>query len=342
MLGRFSGTRRSLRVLLSITIIIIAALSVSCSKEQDDRSYSIAVFIPGVISGSPIYEKLAEGVASAAEAAETIDHTIIEGGTNQGTWEEELSELAAGGSYDLIITSNPAMPAICAAVAEKFPSQKFAVLDGYLQGNEQIYTLRYDQRQQALLSGHMAGLITTSDMDGANEELLIGLIAGQEYPDMNEQILPAFLEGARLVDQRISVEFRVVGNWYDAAKGAELTRGLIEQGVDVILPVAGGANQGVITAAADAGVYVLWTDSNGYAQQPGTVAGSTEIDQQHAASEIVQRAAASELPFGSADTVGIAEGYIRFIEDDQLYRDTVPQELRSLQHEFIESISAER
>lgn len=342
MLTRFSGTRRSFRVLLSITMIIIGILTVSCSKEQDDRSYAIAVFIPGVISGSPIYESLAEGVTSAAGADEGISYQIIEGGTNQGTWEEEISELAAGGSYDLIITSNPAMPAICASVAEKFPSQKFAVLDGYLQGNDQIYTLRYDQRQQALLSGHMAGLITTSSMVGANGQLVIGLIAGQEYPDMNEQILPAFLEGAQQVDQGISVEFRVVGNWYDAAKGAELTRSLIEQGVDVILPVAGGANQGVVTAAKDAGVYVLWIDANGYAQQPGTVAGSTEIEQQTAAAEVVARAAAGELPYGNADTVGIAEGYIRFIEDDQLYIETVPEDLRTLQHEFILRISEGR
>ena len=82
---------------------------------------------------------------------------------------------------------------------------------------------------------------------------------------MHLAILPGFTEGLRSVSPEGKVEFRVVGNWYDAAKGAELAKGLFDAGVTVVLPIAGGANQGVITAAKAAGKSVFSYDIDGYA-----------------------------------------------------------------------------
>ncbi|MGM0431869.1 MAG: BMP family ABC transporter substrate-binding protein [Spirochaetota bacterium] len=332
-----------------ITAVVLAVLvtAVSCAKPQQEESsevtasqeerqpYSVAVFVPGIIAGSATYEKLVSGAQEAADEYEHVTAQIIEGGSNQGEWEEKISSLASSGDHDVIVTSNPAMPEICAAVAEKFPDQHFIVLDGHLEGNDQIYTLRYDQYQQAYLAGHMAGLVTTSDMPGANDEFIIGLVAGQEYPDMNEQILPGYREGARLVHDEVTVDFRVVGNWYDAAKGAELARAMISDGADVILTIAGGANQGVLTAAEEQGVYVHWYDSNGYGEGPGTVIGSTAILQDTASYETIVKAVEGELQYGSAEVVGVQEGYITFIEADEHYEQTVPESIRNLQQEFV-------
>ncbi|MFH5848934.1 BMP family ABC transporter substrate-binding protein, partial [Clostridium perfringens] len=91
---------------------------------------------------------------------------------------------------------------------------------------------------------------------------------------------PAFLEGARAVDPAFEVDFRVVGNWYDASKGAELARAMKAAGVDVIMPIAGGANQGVIAAAKEGGFYVAWFDDNGYAKAPGYVVSSSVMAQE--------------------------------------------------------------
>jgi simple sugar transport system substrate-binding protein len=348
----FSGNHTTARVLRTFSIIaisvLIAAALTACGKQADtsssqpaeEQSYHIAVFVPGIIAGSATYEMLASGAQSAAEQFEQAELTIIEGGSNQGEWEEKVSALAAEERYDVIVTSNPAMPAIADAVSQKFPGQEFIVMDGYLEGNENIYTLRYDQYQQAMLAGHMAGLVTTSSMQGANSDLKIGLIAGQEYPDMNELILPGYSDGAKEVNEQITVDFRVVGNWYDAAKGAELARSMISNGVDVILTIAGGANQGVLTSAAEEGVYVHWYDSNGYSQKQGTVIGSTAIRQDKAVHETIVKAIKGELTFGTAETIGLESGYITFIEDDPVYTEVVDQQLRDQQHQFLESINS--
>lgn len=298
---------------------------------EEDASTSIAVFIPGVMSGSPIYEMLADGVERAAAEYDSVQVQVIEAGFNQAEWETKLNSLAASAAYDLIISSNPSLPALAASVSEKFPEQKFLLLDGELSGNPSIYTLRYNQREQAYMAGHMAALVSKAGLGSAGAYGKIGLVAGQEYPAMNTVIKPGFLEGARAVDPGFELDFRVVGNWFDAAKGAELATAMIREGSSVILCVAGGANQGVVQAAFEQGAKVIWFDINGYAVQPGTVVGSSILRQDKAAYEQTKRFLQSELPFGSAEVVGVAEAYVDFIEDDPVYIDTVPADIRDAQ-----------
>lgn len=345
-----TALERVLRILLLLIVTLSLTISVaSCAKSTTSqktpaeerpapaRPYSVAVFVPGVIAGSPTYEMLAAGARRAVEEHPGAVINIIEGGTNQGEWENSVASIAAAGDHDLIITSNPAMPAICDAVSKKFPEQQFIVLDGAWEGNPMIYTLRYNQYEQAFIAGYLAGLVTASSMDGANDQLRIGLIAGQEYPDMTGAILPGFTDGANAAAPGAQVDFRVVGNWYDASKGAELARSMISAGVDVILPISGGANQGVVTAARETGTYIVWFDQNGYAIEPGVVVGSTAIKQDLAAYERVSAAIEGTLKFGTSDVVGLAEGWVVFIEDDPLYQQYVPQAIRDTQHAMIET-----
>lgn len=361
-----SRGRRAVRALIPIllftlTLLLIVLGTAGCSREsaatdpgpdsgtadaqtaeqgaeEKNREFDIAVFIPGVLAGSPLYQMLADGVNKAAAEYPYSTVKVIEGGFNQAEWQDKVTELSASEMYELIISSNPALPEICDRVSSSFPSQKFLLFDGYLQGNKSIYTFRYNQFEQAFLAGHMAGLLTTSEMEGANSALKIGLIAGQEYPDMNQAIKPGFLEGARMVNKDISLDFRVVGNWYDATKAAELAQSMIQSGVDVILPIAGGANQGVLKAAEEQGIYVHWFDTNGYGNLPGRVIGSTALMQEKAAYEITAKAIEGSLAFGEAAVVGVAEGWVTFIDTDPEYIKTVPEKLRIRQAEMLEKM----
>lgn len=300
-----------------------------------EEPYDIAVFIPGVVAGSPTYRMLADGVKRAADEYDQVSAKIVEGGFNQGEWPDKVTELAATGRYELIVSTNPALPKIADKVSESFPDQRFLLFDGYLEGNEQIYTFRYNQREQAFLAGHMAALVSTSSMAGANEARKIGLLAGQEYPDMNNAIRPGFLEGAQEVDENFSLDFRVLGNWYDAAKAAEIAADMYAAGSDVILTIAGGANQGVIKTAEEEGTYVHWFDSAGYEKAPEHIIGSTAILQEKAAYTKTREAIEGELPFGTGEVVGVADGWITFVADDSRYRELVPEELRNRQAELV-------
>jgi simple sugar transport system substrate-binding protein len=286
------------------------------------------------MSGSPVYEMLAQGVRRAAEEAGGVEATVVEGGYNQAEWESRVTSMAASGDYDLIVSSNPSLPAIAAAVSAKFPTQRFLLLDGELPGKAGIFTMRYNQREQAYMAGHIAALVAKAS--GARTR--IGLVAAQEYPAMNDTILPGYRDGAQAVDPAFTVDFRVVGNWFDAERGAQLAEEMIRSGVPVILPIAGGAGAGVLQAAAEAGAKVVWFDINGYDLRPGTVVGSAVLHQDRAAYEQTKRYLEGRLPFGSAEVVGVAEGYVDFIEDDPYYIAAVSPEIRKAQSSLIERI----
>jgi simple sugar transport system substrate-binding protein len=296
---------------------------------------TIGVFIPGVISGSPVYEMLAVGVQAAADGRAKV--TLIEGGYNQAEWENKVTAMAASASYDIIVSANPSLPGIVSVVSEKFPNQRFLLLDGKLDGNPMVYTLRYNQREQGYMAGYMAALISgeLSQKDGVKR---IGLVAAQEYPVMNNIILPGYLEGARAIDPGYEVDFRIVGNWYDAARAEELAADMIRGGVKAILTISGGANEGVVQAAHSAGARVLWFDNNGYNVRPGTIAGCAVLAQDKAAYTQVRRWLDGELPFGKAETLGVAEGYVDFIQDDPDYILGVSEDIRKKQAAMIERI----
>jgi simple sugar transport system substrate-binding protein len=196
--------------------------------------------------------------------------------------------------------------------------------------------MRYNQREQAYMAGHIAALVSqASDQRSATR---IGLVAAQEYPAMNNIILPGYRDGAQAVNPAFTVDFRLVGNWFDAERGAEIAEDMILGGVKVILCISGGANEGVLQAASERGAKVVWFDINGYALRPGTVVGSATLHQERAAYEQTKRYLAGNLPFGNAEVVGVADGYVDFIEDDPHYIAAVPPEIREAQGSLIERI----
>ncbi|MBN2510144.1 MAG: BMP family ABC transporter substrate-binding protein [Spirochaetales bacterium] len=324
-------TQRTFTWVLAFLAVAVVLLFPSC--EKDNGVSSIGVFVPGVVAGSPTYEMLVQGVTRAVEEHKGIDLQVIEGGFNQGEWKNKIQALASSGEFNLIITSNPAMPQICAEVAGAVPTQRFLVLDGFLKDNPNIYTFRFNQMEQAYLAGYCAGLISSSSMPKAKQTLRAGLIAGQEYPDMNQAIRPGFefgfLDGLgkERKAEAMNVDFRIVGNWYDPGKGADLASAIYDGGADVILTIAGGANMGVVAAAKEKGGYVLWFDSAGYDIAPGVVVGSSYIAVDRAAYEKTKAAIAGTLPFGTAETGSIKDEWVSFLTDEPGFLDYVTPEI---------------
>jgi len=319
-------------------LVVAVCFFASCSGAKKTER-KIAVFVPGVVAGSPVYEMLSAGVTQAVEdynsqngASGTVTLSVIEAGTNQAEWSTKLTALAATGEYELIVSSNPSLPELAAPLTEQFPKQKFIILDGFFEGNKNIATVRYNQREQAFLAGYAAALVTrapSSLMQYANAQKKIALVAAQEYPVMNNVILPSFIEGAKAADPETSTEFRIVGNWYDATKGADIARTLYAEGVDVILPIAGGASQGIIAAAKELGFYITWFDDNGFSKAPGYVVSSSVMEQKKNAYEQTLQFLEGKTEFGTAKTLGIKDGYIDFVLDDPLFTETVDESIRS-------------
>ncbi len=314
------------------------ALSVVLPFAAFAQANKIAVFVPGVVAGSPLYEQMVAGTEKAVKEFPDASLKVIEAGFNQGEWSEKMTSLAASGEYDLIVTSNPSMPDITAEVAKSFPKQKFLHLDAFKAENSQTHSLGYNQVEQAYFMGYLGGLVTTSKMPGANAELKAGMVVAQEYPALTKMMKPGYEQGLKAVNPKITVDYRVIGNWYDANKAADLANSMIDAGVDVILTIAGGANQGVIKAAKERGKYVLYFDSNEYKIAPGTIVGCAVLNQERAAYERVKAAIQGKLAWGEAEIVNAKDGYVDFADADPLYLNNVPEAVRKKMAVMVKKI----
>lgn len=334
---------------LLLTIAGICLLFTSCTKNSKSKKSeisenkitvtapSIAVFAPGILADSPIYAMLAEGVKDAVDSynldkadSEKASVYILEAGTNQAEWSSKITSLAAQKKYDVIISSNPSLPDLVLPLTERFPEQKFILLDAEYAGNENIFTVCYNQYEQAYLTGYLGGLMSESHK--------LALIAAQEYPVMNNVIYPYFEKGAKDADSKSSVDFRIVGNWYDANKASALADSVIANGVDVLLPICGGAAQGVINSAVNAGAKVTWVDNNGFSRAPGTIISSTLLKQREMSAIVTENYLSGLTFWGKADMVGIADHFVEFVQDDPEYIKAVPEKIRNKMANLIQSI----
>ena len=303
--------------MITLTVLLLA---VSCSsKDTGPDLKSVAVFVPGIASGSPIYEMLVKGATEAVSAVPGARVKVVEGGFDQSTWLGSLRDIAASGEFGLIVTSNPALPELAAKIAADFPGIRFFIADAYLKGNPSIHTVLYNQIEQGYLVGYLAGLVTKERRPTAPP--VAGMIAAHRYPTLDRLIRPGFEAGLKAVDPSFVLEYREVGNWYDANKAAELATGLFASGVEVVLPIAGGAGQGVVAAARERGKSVVWFDGGGYALGPDTVIGCATLAQDKLVSARVGSILGGKTSlFGQADIVSVADGYIGFDADGDGYR----------------------
>ncbi len=314
---------------LALAALALAFAAGCSAKPSKAPMSSVAVFIPGVVSGSPTYEQLVAGVSKVVSATKGASMKVVEAGYNQGEWQDRLAAVAASGKFGLIVTSNPSMPDLCAAVAKQFPDMRFLVTDGWLQGNPAIHTVLYNQYEQAWIVGYLAGLIARTPLDGHKPHGMAAMVVGQHYPTLDRLIEPGFEAGLRAADPEARFADRVLGNWYDANKAAELAKSLVAEGADVILPIAGGAGQGVLTAAREAGIKALWFDNSGYSLAPGVVVGSAIARQDRLVEERLSTILSGKGAglFGTAEVVNAAQGYIAFDDSGEAYK-ALPASIR--------------
>ena len=338
----------NMKRIIVVFLLLSVFFATGCVKNRNTQNaafgdkMSVLVFITGVTAGSPTYELMAEGALEFEKANRNVSVKIYEAGFNQAEWEQQLGEMVSTGEYDIVLGSNPSLPQLCENVAKNFPNQKFIIVDAQHEGNPQIRTYLYNQYEQALLLGYLAGLVTTGTLPHSNNQKRIGFIAAQEYPLLTKQIVPGFLDGAKRADPAIELDRRIIGSWSDANKAAELAWAMMDSGVDVFTSIAGGASRGMIKTAVERSAYVVCFNTNEYNQAPGIVVGCGVMEQKKLVMEILSDALAGKIQYGISQTIGIKEGYLDFISDDPGYIDSLPAGIRERFESFLDDLRAGR
>ena len=152
--------------------------------------------------------------------------------------------------------------------AQKNPDIDFAIVDEVVDAPN-VKPIVFDTAQAAFLAGYLAAGVSqtgkVATFGGGNQPpvtlFMDGFVDGvAKYNDVHGTAVVA------LGWDKATQDGVFTGDFEDINKGLTTAQGFIDQGADVILPVAGQVGEGAARAALDSKgrVSVIWVDSDGY------------------------------------------------------------------------------
>jgi basic membrane protein A len=170
---------------------------------------------------------------------------------------------------DTVIAVGGLMGTALAKIAKANPKQQYAEIDNANQGLSNVYGLQYNTAQGGFLGGYLAAGMTKTGK--------VGTFGGLNIPPVTIY-MDGFWEGVNYYNKQHNTKVQVLGwdeskpkgglfanSFTDQNKGKAVSQGLIQQGADIIFPVAGGTGLGAGAAAQASGgkVNVIWVDTDG-------------------------------------------------------------------------------
>jgi basic membrane protein A and related proteins len=241
-------------------------------------------------------------------------------------WERNVRTAAQDGAH-LVVGVGSTMQDAVKNVAPDFPDTMFVLVDSYT-GGDNVMGLISQEQEGTFLAGVLAAQMTVlADIEGMNEDKVIGFIGGMDIPVIH-RFLGGLQQGVAYVDPSVKIEVAYVGSFRDPAKAKELALAMIEnQGVDIVYSVAGSfGDAGVFEAVKEKGVYGIGTDVSWDEVVPGHVLTSVLKHTDVAVYNAIERFLAGEFEAGELN-YGLASG-VMGITDMSVIGDIVPQEIR--------------
>jgi basic membrane protein A and related proteins len=241
----------------------------------------------------------------------------------------------------LIVTVGFLLAQATQEAAEANPEEKFAIVDFlYTDPNtfepvtiENIKPLVFNTHEAAFLAGYLAAGMTQTGK--------VGTWGGLKIPTVTI-FMDGFADGVAHYNQakgtnvevlgwdKASQEGQFVGDFESTGPARQISDNLIQQGADILLPVAGPIGESAAVAAQEAGnVNIIWVDADGYLTLPDY--GSLILTSVLKGIAVAVETAANE----SAEDNFSSDPFIGTLENDGVglapyhdFEETVPQELK--------------
>jgi basic membrane protein A and related proteins len=151
------------------------------------------------------------------------------------------------------------------AAAKKNPDVDFSIIDyAYEKPPANLKGLTFDTKQPSYLAGYLAA--------AESESGVVGTFGGLNIPTVTI-FMQGFLEGINAYNDENGTDVKLLGwdgkdgsfteDFEDKSKGQAIAQQMIQQGADIIFPVAGPAGLGGLQAAQDADARGIWVDTDG-------------------------------------------------------------------------------
>ena len=176
---------------------------------------------------------------------------------------------------DIITTVGFLLGDATKAAAEANPTQKFSIVDfAYDPTLANVLGLTFQTDEAAMLAGYLAAGMSKSGKIGTFGGINIppvtifmnGLAAGINYYNKEKGTTVALLGW-----DAVKSDGSFTGDFNDKDKGKQLTAGFIQEGADIIVPVAGPVGLGAAAAVQEAkaqGVMLIGVDTDQFVSAP--------------------------------------------------------------------------
>ncbi len=326
------------KFLIGMIVLLVVGTGL-CIRGGQREPINVVLLVSGTLGDLSFFDSAARGLAAAAKEL-GITYTIVEMHHNPAIWGPTLSDIAYE-DYDLIIVGTWEMRAHLHKVARLHPDRRFLIFDAAVDyqryGLTNVHSILYTQNEGAFLAGALAALVTTSAMERANPEPLIGFLGGMDIPVIND-FLVGYIAGARYIYPDIRIFISYAGTFADPARGKELALAQFRAGVDIVFHAASLTGLGLLQAVRVKDYYAIGVDSDQaliFQELKGDTATASRI-----LSSMLKRVDMSllyalrlfvdgTLPFGEANSLGLAEGAVG-LADNWIFRKHVPAEFRYL------------
>jgi len=266
--------------LLATSTLLLAGCA-AAPEEEEGTDKPALDFLPCMVSDAGGFDDKSfnqlgfEGINKAAEELGVEAKTVE---SNSETDYASNIQNLVDQSCDLIVTVGFALSAATVESALANPEVEYVIIDDAADNDfdgktdaENIKPIVFDTAQAAYLAGYLSAGYSTAGK--------IGTFGGMKFPTVSI-FMDGFKQGAEHYNEVNGTSVQVLG-WdgtdgtftggFEAGTAAQTTaQGLVDQGVDVLLPVGGPIYQSAATVIRDSGkdIALLGVDADVYESDP--------------------------------------------------------------------------
>lgn len=315
----------------ALTLALGVGSAAHAETYTKEHPLKVALVVNGTLGDKSFFDSANAGLVEAAKELPIVFKTF-EPGYNRGSWQPALAD-AADGDYDVIITGTFDMTGFVAELAPQFPDKKFILFDDsvdYSKGDlKNVLSLSYRTSTAAYLAGYAAEKVSKTGT--------LGQILGTEGSVILEFVL-GFEQGAKAANPNAKLLRATVNSanpFNDPAKGKELALAQIQQGADVIFPIAGATGIGALQAARDSKALAIGVDAD-----QATIFAATDQAQADVILTSVEKRVGESLfvvlkqtldgtaKYGTSTVLGLQDGAVG-ISKNAYYEKLVPADVRA-------------
>src|SRR6476619_2277452 len=263
----------------AIKIVAVAGalslLAVGCGRPADTKGSTATggkklvacmVLDTGGVDDHSFNQSSWAGLQQANKANSNIKISYV-ASNSQNDYEPNLTNETNKGC-DTVIAVGGLMGTAVAKVSKANPDQQYAEIDAGSAGNN-VYGLQYNTAQGGFLGGYLAAAMTKTGK--------VATFGGLNIPPVTIY-MDGFWEGVQYFNKTKSQNVQVLGwnenkqksgtfanSLTDQNKGKQISQAFVQQGADIIFPVAGGTGLGAGAAAqaSNGKATVIWVDTDG-------------------------------------------------------------------------------